>query len=184
MYRNLDLRVLGGPQVEFPASVPFAYLSRRWRHFNDGLAQQIIEPAITKGDRVVFEQRSIELAMFFPPDTTHLENVSEIGIKPELHRQLNFRAVEIQKGEAVEKNLGAEQLLATDVDRVFREIEGLAQGGTGGGKLNLRNEGLFCAGGKHNSMAGIDVELQMAQKSGVAIEEADVGCSRRSDIPG
>src|SRR5215469_1493822 len=159
-------------------------MRRRRRHLDYRPAQQIIEAPIGKDDAVVFEQRSIELAMFFSPDAAHLEDVGKIGIEPELDRQLDFGAVEIKKGEAVEKNLGAEQLLAADVDGVFREIEGLAQRGPSCSKLNLRNEGFFCAGGEYDGVTSIDVELEMTQKSRVVVEEPHIRCSRRSNVPG
>src|SRR5205823_14631341 len=90
--------------------------------------------------------------------------------------------VEVLKRHAVKEDIVGQQLLAADVDGVFRQIERLAQRDVAGGQLNLRRERLLCARRKHHSAVVADAELEVAQKARVIVEETDVGSARRHDV--
>ena len=101
---------------------------RRLRaHLNQGLAHDIIATAIVETDRGVRGDRLIELTLHGTRDAAHLEDVDKIGVIQQLHGKFHGRLVEVLKGEPVEEYVAGKQLLAPDVHRVLRQIEGVAQ---------------------------------------------------------
>ena len=78
-------------------------------------------------------------------NAANLENIDEVGIEHEFDGEVDRRHVEVFEAEAIEKNIGRQQLFAADVDRVLRQVEGVAQGDVAGGELDLRGKGLLVA---------------------------------------
>ena len=125
------------------------------------------------------DDRLVILAVLLARHAAHLEDVDEVGIEQQFNREVDRRQIEILEGHAVEENLRRQQLLAADVDRVLRKVEGIAQRDVAGGQLDLRGKGLLRRGRQHHRAMTADAQLEMAEKARVVVEEADVGRARR-----
>src|SRR6476659_3900670 len=92
--------------------------------------------------------------------------------------------VEILKRKIVKQRFRGKQLLAANVDRVLRNLIRLTHRALAGGQFDLRSKSLLRAGRKHHGAVSVDAKLQPAQKTGVIMEETNVGRARRHDVTG
>ena len=81
--------------------------------------------------------------MLLPGDAAHLEDVNEIGVKLHLNHEIDVREIEVLEVQPIEEDLGCQQLFATDMDRVLRQIERVTKRNVAGGELDLRGERLL-----------------------------------------
>src|SRR3954464_7930153 len=68
------------------------------------------------------------------------------------------------------------------MDRIFRKVERIAQRDRAGGQFDLVRKSLFGAGGKDDGAVSSNAQLHVTEKTGVVMEEADVGRPGRADI--
>ena len=126
--------------------------------------KNLVQTAIGKGERVFLYDRLEILSVDSSGDAANLKDVDEVSIENQIDRQVDGRHVEVFEAEAIEKNIRAQQLFAANVDRVLRQIEGIAQGDVAGCELDLGGKGLLGAGGKHDRAVAVDAQLELAQE--------------------
>src|SRR6185437_8956691 len=178
----LHLELLQGRQFQIPAGAALAQVGGSRPHGDHGLAQNSVPPPVIEGKMIVCHDGPIVLPVSGTRAPAHLENVHEIGFEGELDEHFHRPKVEVLKGEAVEQNIAAQQLLAADVNGVFRQVEGITQGDVAGSQFNLRNESAFRAGRQNHGAVPAYLQLQVAEKTGIVVEEADVRRAGGGDI--
>src|SRR5581483_574152 len=119
-YRVQELAELRCRNLQLPARNIVLDLIRRSLETDDGLAGNIVESPIVEDESVVAENGLVILSAFVPRASAHLENINEIRFKRNLDQQFGVRLIEVRKGDRVVKQLRSQQLLAANVDCVFR----------------------------------------------------------------
>ena len=167
-----------------PPRAPIFNLMGLRAHANLSRPPTVVETVIDELDRILADHGTEILSMLRARHPPHLKDVDKVGIEIHLNHELDGSEIKVLKGETVKESTRREQLFASNVNGVLRQIERVAQGDVARGQLDLGCEGLFGTRGKNDRAMSADPQLELTQEASVVVEEADVGSAWRIDVSG
>src|SRR5579859_2525802 len=140
---GLNLSAFERRQFQPPEGGGIFDFVRRGGKMDNRLPRNSVMPHIVEQNFLALHDWLVVMAQLFPGDTSHLENVHEVGFINKLDQHFEFVEVEILNGELVKQRVRTQQLFAADVDAVFRNLVSVAQGTLAGSEFNLRGKSLL-----------------------------------------